>query len=460
MQSAQGIGLISGGVLLGVWGGFRRRVYTALSGLILQKTFIWLMCPESFCVMLSSARHIHRNGRWRPYSPSGKGRPRDFWRKNQDENKGIPCRFDLFTDRLRQIGHNNICTGAHARGAGLCPVRGGRGYAHVYRNLTKPYQPDPSYNVVRGEHYSDFNAAAGLISTVVDLVKFDVALDQNTLLSQDTKEQMFAPTVSTRDTGLPYGLGWFTQRYRGLRLIWHYGFDYAASSLILKVPDENITFIILANSCNLSRPHPLGGGDVLTSAVALAFLRTFVLQPQYEQPLPKSTLNSTTPLEVNMKEKLLVAVLTSTLLIATACSASLPQGDDGLVIMAPFTDEESGIRGVVPYDLPEQSGLLQQPFPGTRAEMVPELLAQTSLEAFPERVGGFRGKALTWDLYAFETQIKELGGGTFRVDLGLAEGDAASYFVALVAPPDAYDANAVLFETVFTHALYALAPLE
>jgi DHA3 family macrolide efflux protein-like MFS transporter len=36
MQAVQGAGLISGGLLLGVWGGFRRRVYTALSGLILQ----------------------------------------------------------------------------------------------------------------------------------------------------------------------------------------------------------------------------------------------------------------------------------------------------------------------------------------------------------------------------------------------------------------------------------------
>jgi hypothetical protein len=57
-----------------------------------------------------------------------------------------------------------------------------------------------------------------------------------------------------------------------------------------------------------------------------------------------SKLNPTTPLEVNMKEKLLVAVLASTLLIATSRSASLLQGDDGLVIMAPFTDEELDSR--------------------------------------------------------------------------------------------------------------------
>ncbi len=36
MQAAQGAGLIAGGLLLSAWGGFRRRIHTALTGLILQ----------------------------------------------------------------------------------------------------------------------------------------------------------------------------------------------------------------------------------------------------------------------------------------------------------------------------------------------------------------------------------------------------------------------------------------
>ncbi len=36
MQSAQGVGLVAGGLLLSAWGGFRRRIYTSLTGLILQ----------------------------------------------------------------------------------------------------------------------------------------------------------------------------------------------------------------------------------------------------------------------------------------------------------------------------------------------------------------------------------------------------------------------------------------
>ncbi len=43
MQSAFGIGTIVGGVILGVWGGFRRRIVTSLSGLILLGVVIILL---------------------------------------------------------------------------------------------------------------------------------------------------------------------------------------------------------------------------------------------------------------------------------------------------------------------------------------------------------------------------------------------------------------------------------
>jgi hypothetical protein len=40
------------------------------------------------------------------------------------------------------------------------------------------------------------NAWAGIVSTVLDLVKFDVALDQNRIISAATKEMMFTPSRS------------------------------------------------------------------------------------------------------------------------------------------------------------------------------------------------------------------------------------------------------------------------
>jgi len=161
-----------------------------------------------------------------------------------------------------------------------------RDFTYIHEELAKPYRLDSTYEVIEGEYPQHFSASAGLISTVVDMAIFDIAIDQNALVGQETKEQMFTPTVSTTGAELPYGFGWFTQSYKGTRLIWHYGYWDCISSLILKVPDEDITFIILANTDMLSRPYRLGDGDVLTSTVALVFLKTFVLQPKYDEPIP------------------------------------------------------------------------------------------------------------------------------------------------------------------------------
>jgi CubicO group peptidase (beta-lactamase class C family) len=120
------------------------------------------------------------------------------------------------------------------------------------------------------------SASAGIISTVLDLAKFDAGMDQNRIVSAESKAAMFRPNTSNSGKPLPYGLGWFTQRHRGVRLIWHYGHAPGAySSLILKVPDENITFILLANSDGASSRFNLGAGDVLRSPFAVAFLNHF-----------------------------------------------------------------------------------------------------------------------------------------------------------------------------------------
>jgi hypothetical protein len=70
------------------------------------------------------------------------------------------------------------------------------------------------------------------------------------------------------------GLGWFVQYYHGERVVWHFGsIANAYSSLILKLPDRHVTFILLANSDGLSAPYNLQAGDVTRSLFANLFLR-------------------------------------------------------------------------------------------------------------------------------------------------------------------------------------------
>jgi len=157
----------------------------------------------------------------------------------------------------------------------------------VLRNLAGPYALDDKRNISKSKYPTHFSASAGLISSVLDMAKYDIAIDQHRFLSKETQQLAFTPAVSTKGGKLPYGLGWFTQDYKGERLIWHYGYWTCNSSLILKVPGRNLTFIAMANTDNLSRPTDLGAGDVTSSPVGLAFLKTFIFPEIFGEELPE-----------------------------------------------------------------------------------------------------------------------------------------------------------------------------
>ena len=118
------------------------------------------------------------------------------------------------------------------------------------------------------------NAGAGVVSTVLDLARFDAALDGGAVLGPDRREASATPArSSTTGERFPYGLGWFVQGYGGERLVWHYGWQPGAySGLWLRAPGRGITLILLANGEGLSAPFGLGEGDVTRSPFARAFL--------------------------------------------------------------------------------------------------------------------------------------------------------------------------------------------
>jgi CubicO group peptidase (beta-lactamase class C family) len=83
--------------------------------------------------------------------------------------------------------------------------------------------------------------------------------------------------VSNDGKPLPYGLGWFIQEKEGIKLTWHYGYWVGMSSLIIRVPQKKLSFVLMANSDMLSAPYPLGNGDIWVSPYAKEFLKSFVL---------------------------------------------------------------------------------------------------------------------------------------------------------------------------------------
>jgi hypothetical protein len=79
--------------------------------------------------------------------------------------------------------------------------------------------------------------------------------------------------VNSNGQLLPHGMGWFVQTYNGEPVVWQYGIDpNASSSLVLTLPNRNVTLILLANSDGLAKPASLSAGDVTVSPFARVFL--------------------------------------------------------------------------------------------------------------------------------------------------------------------------------------------
>src|SRR5688572_1314871 len=127
-------------------------------------------------------------------------------------------------------------------------------------------------------HLNAVTTAGEATSTVVDLAKFDVALDEDRLIRPESRARMWTPAVSNAGQTLPYALGWFVEEIAGQKAMWHYGWlPPSVSALYLKVPEAELTFLLLANNDRLSGSFAWSRDGVRASPFARAFLAAFDL---------------------------------------------------------------------------------------------------------------------------------------------------------------------------------------
>ncbi|MDR7136102.1 CubicO group peptidase (beta-lactamase class C family) [Lysobacter niastensis] len=151
-------------------------------------------------------------------------------------------------------------------------------YRKVLARSARPYTYYGDGEVVLTTYPpADFWASAGLVSTVRDLSKYDVAIDRHALLGKAMLTRAWTPVRSSTGEPLPMGLGWYATAYRGERLVWHYGhWGTGFSALYLKIPARKLTLILLANSEALADHHYKVGEDVTNDLFACDFINTFV----------------------------------------------------------------------------------------------------------------------------------------------------------------------------------------
>ena len=151
-------------------------------------------------------------------------------------------------------------------------------YRNVLQRLATPYSQDEQGRLVESRYeVTTLTAAAGLVSSVRDFAWFDLALRNGLLLHPDTLALAWRPSTGSSGLPLPHGLGWFVETFEGQPVVWQFGVgENASSSLVVTVPSQGLTLVVMANSDGLAKPLTLAAGGLTQSPFARLFLELFV----------------------------------------------------------------------------------------------------------------------------------------------------------------------------------------
>lgn len=182
--------------------------------------------------------------------------------------------FDRVPGMTRSVPGRALTGVAFPGAAEFSPAELAR-YNDILGQMARHYRLDRGQPVRVAVPLLPADAATGVITTALDLAEFDNALrPPSALLSNAALTSAW--TQAGGPSPLPTGLGWFVQNYRNEPLVWQFDLTKdVASSIIVKLPARDLTFIVLANSDGLTRTSNLANGDALQSPFVNLFLRFF-----------------------------------------------------------------------------------------------------------------------------------------------------------------------------------------
>ncbi len=99
----------------------------------------------------------------------------------------------------------------------------------------------------RDSDLTDVFAAGAMAATIVDLVKWNAALDAGTPLSAASREQMWSAARLNSGERTAYGFGWRVVPWRGRKNIGHSGSTSGFSASLQRFPDDRFAVIVLCN---------------------------------------------------------------------------------------------------------------------------------------------------------------------------------------------------------------------
>jgi D-alanyl-D-alanine carboxypeptidase len=90
-------------------------------------------------------------------------------------------------------------------------------------------------------------SAGNLMSTVKDMAKWAIALDEGKLLSSSSYSQMYTPVKLKNGESRPYGFGWGLGDVKKHKKVSHGGGTAGFSTSIARFPDDHVAVIVLTN---------------------------------------------------------------------------------------------------------------------------------------------------------------------------------------------------------------------
>ncbi len=118
---------------------------------------------------------------------------------------------------------------------------------YIIKNRAVGYELENNQLTGRDYDLTDIFSAGAIVSTVGDLLKWDAAWRDDTLLKKESKQQAWTPFVLNDGKPYPYGFGWSVADFRGHRLISHSGSTAGFSSQIMRFTDDRLSVIVLIN---------------------------------------------------------------------------------------------------------------------------------------------------------------------------------------------------------------------
>lgn len=95
--------------------------------------------------------------------------------------------------------------------------------------------------------------SGAFLSTVLDMAKWDAMLYTDKILSESSRQQMWAPAELNDGTTYPYGFGWELGAFRSHRLVHHGGGGPGIRTVFARFIDDGLSFIILMNLDDVDR---------------------------------------------------------------------------------------------------------------------------------------------------------------------------------------------------------------